>query len=525
MTEENARFAPIRGEIRVEERPGDAAFPAVLIDPVLEQRIKLDALGLRLVRALTEPRTRADFEALLADESVPGEPPAAPGKIAALLGGFERLCLLDDPRAARTVAERRRTLAWLGQPAEAIPLHFLPEARFDCTGCGGCCGGHNVGPVDGHVVDHLASEEGQAFLVREGLADQELYVRNAADLGGELERVISLRTVGGWCLFLHADNRCRVHGAFGAAAKPSVCRLFPLAFVLRPDGVAVSLQVECRDILDAARVGRPLSDQKEEIRTLLGLPQDLERVRPTVLIDGLATLGYADWATLRQALLAAAEPLDPDPVATLGTFREVVDRVGRPLAEGTPAQVERLATTAELRDTLHETVQALGRGLVELRRSLADEDERRIIRLTSLDRVLGGLSRLVPALERVLRPPQDPEARGLFRLLARNALHGEEVSASQRIRHGLTVLALRWILARAIAVDRAHDVKRPEPNAQDHIDGLVAIDFCLRSPRTRDLVHKLSHPLSLVFYDHLTDIAQHAAAIAVVDYRAEVFAS
>ena len=523
VTSDEGTVSALREQIRVEERPGDGDFPAVLVDPVLEQRVKLDALGWQVVQQLDEPRSFDELARLVSGSSSAGD--ALHARLSQVVGGFRRMCLLEGERSAAAVAERRRTLAWTDAPSAEIPLHLLSDARFECTGCGGCCGGHNVGPVDGHVVDRLASSEGEAFLAAHGLADGELYVRNAADLGGEHEHIVSLRTIAGWCQFLDAGNRCLLHADFGPTGKPSVCRLFPLAFVLRPDGVAVSLQMECRDILEASRVGPPLVDQQETIRELLGLPQNLERVRPIVLIDGLATLTSADYAVLRAALLETTEAPTPDPIRSLRALREVVDRVGRPRAEGSPAEVERLRTHSELRDALHESVQRLGGELVSLRRSLAGEGDRRIVRLGSLDRVLGGLSRLVPAFDRVLRPPHDPGARSLFRLLVRNALHGEEVASSQRLRHGLTLLALRWILARAIAVDHAYDVKRPEPNAQDHVDGLVAIGFSMRSPRVRDVLAKLSGPLSLLFFDHLGDLAEAAADLAVIDRRAEIFAS
>ena len=33
----------------------------------------------------------------------------------------------------------------------------------------------------------------------------------------------------GACVFLDDDNRCRIHTAFGEAAKPAACRLFPFS--------------------------------------------------------------------------------------------------------------------------------------------------------------------------------------------------------------------------------------------------------------------------------------------------------
>jgi hypothetical protein len=282
--------------------------------------------------------------------------------------------------------------------------------------------------------------------------------------------------------------------------------------------------MECRDFLNGVRTGRPLRAQEDELRRLLRLPQDLPRVRPAIPVDGMATLTYAAYARLRDELVAAFAGPVADPLAALVRLRVLVEERGRPQAEGPGAQVKRLAG-GELRDALHETVQQLGGQLVALRRSLVDEDGERVVRTTSLDRVLAGLSRLVPSLDRVLAPPRDPDAAELFRLLVVNALLGEEVGSARSLRHGLTTLALRWIVARAVAVDRAHDVKRPEPTAQEHIDGLVTTSFAFRSPRTRAVLQKLAGPLSLMFYDHLDEVTARAAELAAPDRRIEVYLS
>jgi len=439
------------------------------------------------------------------------------------VAGLRRLFALTDERAVQAVEERRAAERWLAVPVDEVPLIYVPDARFDCTGCGGCCGGHNVGPVDAHVRERLATPPGRAFLAEHGIPDPP-YWSGAKVSGSGGADVSLLRSVGGWCVFLDGGGRCRLHAAFGGPSKPSVCQLFPFSFVLRPDGVAVSFQMECRDFLSGVRSGRPLREQEDDLRRLLRLPQELPRVRPAIPIDGMATLSYASYARLRDELVAAfAAPVE-DPMAALVRLRALVEERGRPLAEGPGAQVKRLAP-AELRDAVHETVQDLGGQLVALRRSLVDQDDERVVRTTSLDRVLAGLSRLVPALDRVMAAPRDPDARELFRLLVVNALLGEEVGSARSLRHGLTTLALRWLVARAVAVDRANDVKRPEPTAQEHLDGLVTTSFAFRSPRTRAVLQKLAGPLSLVFYDHLDELRARAAELAAPDRRIEVYLS
>jgi lysine-N-methylase len=65
-------------------------------------------------------------------------------------------------------------------------------------------------------------------------------------------------------VFLGADNRCRIHAAHGAAAKPLACRIYPFMLVPAGDHWNVGLRMACPSAADDK--GRPLSAHLREAR-------------------------------------------------------------------------------------------------------------------------------------------------------------------------------------------------------------------------------------------------------------------
>ena len=49
----------------------------------------------------------------------------------------------------------------------------------------------------------------------------------------------------GGCVFLGADNLCRIHGKFGSAAKPLACRIYPFLLVPAGDHWNLGLRLAC----------------------------------------------------------------------------------------------------------------------------------------------------------------------------------------------------------------------------------------------------------------------------------------
>ena len=68
----------------------------------------------------------------------------------------------------------------------------------------------------------------------------------------------------GGCVFLGADNLCRIHGKFGSAAKPLACRIYPFLLVPAGDHWNLGLRLACPSA--AENKGRPLSQQLADAR-------------------------------------------------------------------------------------------------------------------------------------------------------------------------------------------------------------------------------------------------------------------
>jgi Fe-S-cluster containining protein len=93
----------------------------------------------------------------------------------------------------------------------------LGPQRHSCNACGMCCFGHMV---------MLADEAEAAAVESHGEA---LGVANPVVDG-------ALRFEDGRCVFLDDRRLCRIHGQFGAEAKPLRCQQFPLKGVTTEDG-------------------------------------------------------------------------------------------------------------------------------------------------------------------------------------------------------------------------------------------------------------------------------------------------
>src|SRR5204862_1198741 len=91
-----------------------------------------------------------------------------------------------------------------------------------------------------------------------------------------------LKTRDEACVFLLPDKRCGIHAHFGAAAKPRVCRLFPVHPVLTIEGLKLGDGGECTTYAVSARAGELFSEDLPRIMELV--PENLMLVHPIVQI-------------------------------------------------------------------------------------------------------------------------------------------------------------------------------------------------------------------------------------------------
>lgn len=168
----------------------------------------------------------------------------------------------------------------------------LADERYHCTGCGDCCRGWAV-PLRPGEADRFRAQAA-AFVPAERLAA--LVTRT---------RGIDTLAVGAGCAALDQEQRCRVHAAHGADAKPLACRLFPFRFVVTPDDVRVSLSFACPAVVDGE--GPRLDEQRDEIARLYDAVASAYTVRVAdeVALSATHALRWAEAAELCAALAEA----------------------------------------------------------------------------------------------------------------------------------------------------------------------------------------------------------------------------
>ncbi len=134
-----------------------------------------------------------------------------------------------------------------------MPVRSLPVFQnWDCGSCGDCCRSYHV----------RVTEPEKAIVEKQNWP--------ADDLGGltpivwdkHLNSHRLNHRADGSCVFLGADNRCRIHAQHGAAAKPMACRIYPFVLVPAGDHWRVGLRFACPS--SVANAGRKLADHEAD---------------------------------------------------------------------------------------------------------------------------------------------------------------------------------------------------------------------------------------------------------------------
>lgn len=502
-----ATLRPLRQAVAIEPAAAGSDFPAILDDPDLGQRVKLDARGLEVARALDREQTLDELCVRLSAE---------PGPIAKVIDFLRRLHLLDTDEARAFVAASAAGRAWQDANPADVPLLIRDDAAFTCSMCGSCCGGHNVGPVSNDVLDGLRGLA--AELTAKTRSQKGLFFTLPVKSGAKVDEQVVCHSRGGSCIFLSDERRCLIHQDLGPTAKPAVCRLFPYYFVATPRGIAVSLQMECRGFPEA-RHGKPLKAQEAEIRELLALVPRLSRVRPVIALDETRTLAYEAYEAIEEALHGVIDAHPTDGMGALLSMRATLEEErGRdPAAPVEGSDVETLR--ADLDALCGALLDTLG-GLHEL---FGQSDERHVVHTESLDQIADALRTLRPEMRRVVAPLERGDQQALFRDMAHHHLMGKELTRAKTLVLGLARLTFGWFLAKALMIHRAREVKRRHLVAQDVTDAIVVTHFQLRN--TDFLKALQTHDAAIVslFYDRLPALVHLGGELPDPDRRLELY--
>ncbi|MCS7270280.1 MAG: YkgJ family cysteine cluster protein [Gemmataceae bacterium] len=118
----------------------------------------------------------------------------------------------------------------------------------------------------------------------------------------------------GGCVFLDADNRCRIHARFGLEAKPFACRLYPFILIPWGDRWSLGLRFSCPSA--TRNDGRPLSDYADETRALARILEQRSNAAaiPPPPLPAEQSLDWTDFerivTALDQLLAQPAIPLE-----------------------------------------------------------------------------------------------------------------------------------------------------------------------------------------------------------------------
>lgn len=516
----DATVPPLRPGVRLAPAPSadapDAPPAGVVEDLVLGRRVRLDPRGFAVASALDGPQPLDALAARLA---------ADPDAIARVVASFDRLHLLATPTATALAADAAALDAVRAAPAADVPVLVRPDARFTCTMCGSCCGGHNVGPVFQDVLDGLAPHA--AELERATATAKGLFFAMGGDPDAPDRQQVLCHQSRGSCIFLMDDRRCRIHAALGGDRKPRACRIFPYEFVATPRGVAVTIQRECRGLVEA-RAGKALADDLPAIRRLLALAPELTSVRRVVSLAPDAPVAWATYERLEDALHAAVDAHADDPVAALLACRHALTAAVADARQASPAATAGdedygADDVATLRRDLDALTDALLAAIAPLREAVPEPTADLLIRADALDHLRDALRGLRDDLRRVVAPPARPDQRDLARDHLHHAFMAKTLATARTAEVGLARLVFGWLLTNALAVHRARQVKRRHLVAQDLMDALVVTSFLWRHQDLADRVlPAFDDDLVDLFVHRLPALLAHAAALPDPDQRLEL---
>ena len=235
-----------------------------------------------------------------------------------------------------------------------LPVRSLPVVQnWDCSGCAACCRSYHV-PVSAEERKRI---EGQGWEHEPGFQDTAYFTKVGSRLTGT-EHCLNHRPDGA-CVFLGADNRCRIHAKFGAAAKPFACRIYPFMLVPAGDHWRFGLRFACPTA--AASQGKPLAEHLAEAREFAAL---LEADSPGVRIAPpipLQSRQLVPWADLLRIVTAMSKLL-ADPAEPLERrWRKVLGLIGlcRGLQFDGGRDPKKMVTGGRLSEMIHVLAQAV----------------------------------------------------------------------------------------------------------------------------------------------------------------------
>lgn len=502
--EKNDLVPPLRADIELLPNEDNEAFPFVLNDPSIGQRIKLDPQGYTIASLLDRPQTISELFERLIDYGMAVKEETLPR----VVRFFANYHLLHTPEYEAFMASRA-TEATHEVDLETVPLIFDEgeEDRFNCVMCGSCCGGHNVGPVEPDVLARLRDKKDE--LLKLTRSNKGLFFTVDVD---EKETVVA-QMDNGYCVFLEDNNHCLLHKHFGPEYKPGVCNVFPLHFAQTPEGVVVSFQMECRSYLRSKHAAKtPLREQQAEMRRILKCLPNLPRIRPIIPLDFTNSMTFAEYSRFEAQALTTIRSHRHDIRAAMAAVGELI--------EGERAQREIRPTIAmagedvlEYREQLLAFQARLLEDIDGLYEKHVKPDDKVRFGTRGLDNMRAAVVDLHRNLSLALRRHRSADAAELWYDCYRHYYFSKDATCYKSLLYGQGLFGLKYLLTYAMAVARAQAVARRYVEAQDVADALVMVNYLFRNKVVQGMLQEHTDQIVTLFHHQLHMLFEHTAAV------------
>lgn len=174
----------------------------------------------------------------------------------------------------------------------AIKLELPTLQSWSCQSCANCCRDLDI---------EITDAERQRIADQNWTADDGVPGTQVESFGLFGKRYRLAHADDGACVFLDADQKCRIHSKFGESAKPLACRVYPFTFHPDRKGAKVGVRFSCPSV--AKNDGKPVGERKRELRKLgeSAIPEQLiENTAPNV--HPKAVLDWADFEQIVKVL-------------------------------------------------------------------------------------------------------------------------------------------------------------------------------------------------------------------------------
>jgi lysine-N-methylase len=334
-----------------------------------------------------------------------------------------------------------------------MPLDPLPGFTLACDGSGSCC--RFYGTVMFSPVEAARARALLPLVCGGGERHERAFTpeHGSGPTGGS---AVAMRD--GRCAYLAEDNRCALHAAGGAGAKPIGCATFPTIFTDDGERVRVSVAVECACVLASVdrEGGAPLVPEGARARRDLDATLDVVTLPDPLEIAPDRAVRRAEYLAWSRRVASLARTIDV--AASLRALAAAIDRDG---LDGDAAERAWSSPDPLRARELLPWIEALYRRAAKREREdAAWRSERDLARFTV--RWIAGAARELrdpDALDALLRAPSPAARSEDFYVRALLHAHRIVVAPTRPLTVSLRDRAARIVIARALA--RAYAASAP----------------------------------------------------------------